>query len=89
MSSPNEVTTYNIAYKLLSCAMMIYTLITAPLWPAYTDAYARKDFDWMKQMRSKMQKILILSIFACVLIVLASSPIYHFGLEILFMCHFV
>lgn len=78
VSSPNEVTTYNIAYKLLSCAMMIYTLITAPLWPAYTDAYARKDFDWMKQMRSKMQKILILSIFACVLIVLASSPIYHF-----------
>ena len=78
VSSPNEVTTYNIAYKLLSCAMMIYTLITAPLWPAYTDAYARKDFDWMKQMRSKMQKILMLSIFACVLIVLASSPIYHF-----------
>lgn len=77
VSSPNEVTTYNIAYKLLSCAMMLYTLITAPLWPAYTDAYARKDFDWMKQMRLKMQKVLMMSIFACVFITLASSPIYH------------
>ena len=77
VSSPNEVTTYNIAYKLLSCAMMVYTLITGPLWPAYTDAYTRGDFEWMKRMRSKMQKILVLSILCCILVAAISSPIYH------------
>lgn len=77
VSSPNEVTTYNIAYKLLSCAMMVYTLITGPLWPAYTDAYTRGDYDWMERMRMKMQKILGMSVLACFAIALLSSPIYH------------
>lgn len=76
VSSPNEVTTYNIAYKLLSCAMMVYTIITGPLWPAYTDAYAREDYDWMKNMRAKMQKILLYSVAGCALIVAASPFIY-------------
>ena len=77
VSSPNEVTTYNIAYKLLSCAMMVYTLITGPLWPAYTDAYTRGDYDWMERMRMKMQKVLGMSVLACFAIALFSSPIYH------------
>ncbi len=67
VSSPNEVTTYNIAYKLLSLAMMAYTIITVPLWPAYTDAFAREDYAWMKNMRKKMQKILCISIIGCFL----------------------
>lgn len=77
VSSPTEVTNYNIAYKLLNCAMMGYTIITAPLWPAYTDAYIRGDFDWMKAMRVKMQKILLLSIAGCFLLVCISQPLYN------------
>lgn len=76
VSSPNEVTTYNIAYRLLNCGMMLYTMITSPLWPAYTDAYARKDYSWMKNMRNKMIKILLLSIFACIVITCLSPIIY-------------
>lgn len=76
VSSPIEVTTYNIAYKLLSAAMMIYTMITAPLWPAYTDAYTRGDYRWMKNMRKKMTKILLLSMGMCVIITLVSPFIY-------------
>lgn len=76
VSSPIEVTYYNIAYKLLNCAMMVYTIITAPLWPAYTDAYARNDFDWMKNMRDKMQIILLLSVMGCVLLAFCSQPIF-------------
>lgn len=76
VSSPNDVTTYNIAYKLLSSTMMLYTIITGPLWPAYTDAFARGDFKWMRRVRSKMVKILLLSIAGCILIAVLSSPIY-------------
>jgi len=76
VSSPTEVTHYNIAYKLMNCAMMVYTIITAPLWPAYTDAYAREDYDWMKRMRKKMEKILLLSIGGCILLTALSQPIY-------------
>lgn len=76
VSSPNEVTSYNIAYRLLNCGMMLYTMITSPLWPAYTDAYTRGDYPWMKNMRNKMSKILLLSILACVFITILSPVIY-------------
>lgn len=77
VSSPNEVTTYNITYKLLSCAMMAYTLITGPLWPAYTDAYAKGDFAWMKRMYFKMKRVLLYTIVSCITVAVFAQPIYH------------
>lgn len=77
VSSPNDVTTYNIAYKLLNVAMLAYTIITQPLWPAYTDAYAKKDYEWMKHTRKRMQKVLILSVLGCILLSLLSPWIYQ------------
>ena len=77
LSSPLEVTTYNIAYKYMNISMMLYTIITAPLWPAYTDAYIKKDFAWMIGVRKKMVKILLLSMLLCVVMVAVSNPVYH------------
>ena len=77
VSSPLEVTNYNIAYKLLNCGMMLYTMITAPLWPAYTDAYTKQDYVWMSNVRNRMKKILLFSILGCFIIVALSQPIYH------------
>lgn len=77
VSSPIEVARYNIAYRLLSVSMMVYTIITSPLWPAYTDAYARGDYGWMKNTRTKMVKVLWMSILGCVVLVLLSTPLYH------------
>lgn len=76
VSAPEDVTTYNIAYKLLSAAMMLYSLITASLWPAYTDAYVRADYLWMQNMWRKMKRILLLSIFGCGLVTMVSPWIY-------------
>lgn len=76
LSSPLDVTTYNIAYKYLNISMMLYTIITSPLWPAYTDAYVKKDFVWMRNTRKKMTRILFLSIMICIGMVLISNPVY-------------
>jgi len=77
VSSPNEVTVYNIAYKLLSSAMMFYSIISGPLWPAYTDAYVKKDYTWMEKVHSKMLRILMLSILLIILVCIFSTPIYQ------------
>lgn len=77
VSSPLDVTSYNIAYKYLNVAMMVYTIITAPLWPAYTDAYVKKDFAWMRSVRNKMTNVFLLSAFACVVMVLVSGDVYR------------
>lgn len=81
VSSPLEVAQYNIAYKLLSCAMMLYTIITTPLWPAYTDAFTRGDYVWMRTTRNKMGKILILSVLSCFFLACISTPIYKIWLN--------
>lgn len=77
VSSPESVTSYNIAYKYLSVAMLLYTTITMPLWPAYTDAYAKSDFAWMQSMRLKMMKILALCALVCVAFAIVAEPFYH------------
>ena len=56
--------------------MMAYNIITAPLWPAYTDAYAKKDFIWMRGVRTKMTRILFLSVIGCAFLVILSNDIY-------------
>lgn len=81
VSSPLDVTAYNIAYKYLNVAMMAYMIITAPLWPAYTDAYARKDFEWMKKTRKRMINILLLSALACIVLVAISGPVYNVWIQ--------
>lgn len=77
VSSPIQVTSYNLAYKYLNVAMLVYSLIVAPLWPAYTDAYAKKDFAWMKATLFRMNKIMLLSIGACILMVFISPFVYN------------
>ena len=77
VSSPIQVTYYNIAFRYLNVAMMFYTIITAPLWPAYTDAYARSDFVWMQRIQRKMTKILLLSFLGCLLMIVVSGPVYQ------------
>lgn len=76
VSSPYQVTSYNLAYKYLNAAMMVYSLITAPLWPAYTDAYAKKDYQWMKSTLKRMTKIMLMSIGLCLFMVVVSPFVY-------------
>lgn len=76
VSSPLMVTSYNLAYKYLNLSMMLFNIITAPLWPAYTDAYTKGDYQWMKNTRTKMSKVLLLSIAASAIMV-AISPLFY------------
>lgn len=46
---PEEVVTYNIGYKYFSTITMIFTIIVNPFWAAYTEAWAKKEVDWIKK----------------------------------------
>lgn len=76
VSSPLEVTSYNLAYRYLNLAMMMFTIITAPLWPAYTDAYAKSDYEWMMNTRNKMQKVFLGSVLLAIVMVVI-SPLFY------------
>lgn len=74
IAGPESVTQYNIAYKLLNIAVMVYSIILGPLWPAFTDAYTKNDYTWMNNMYRKMQRLYLL---LCLMIgiLVAFSPL--------------
>lgn len=77
ISGPDQVTTYNIAYRYLSISMMLYSILLSPLWPAFTDAYVKKDFAWMSRVYKKMCRIYLLSVVLLVLMVVLSPIVYQ------------
>lgn len=76
VSGPNDVTAYNIAYKYLGVALMIYTIILGPLWPAFTDAYTKKDYKWMNDTYKKMVVAYLVSITGIIIMTLISPIVY-------------
>lgn len=57
---PEEVVPYNIAFKYFSIVTMAFTIIMTPFWSSFTEAYAKKDFEWIKKSVSNIQKIWML-----------------------------
>ncbi|MCM1078150.1 MAG: hypothetical protein NC344_01875 [Bacteroidales bacterium] len=50
---PEQVTIYNISYKLFNILIIIYTIILSPLWNAYTDAAVKGDYVWIRRIFKK------------------------------------
>ena len=47
--SAKSVTPYSITWKLFSYASLLQVVALPTLWPAYADAFARRDFTWIKK----------------------------------------
>lgn len=74
--SPSEVTPYQIAYKYFSLAIMLFTLVAAPLWSATTDAYSMGDWTWINNVMKKMSTVMLF-FFMMLLIQLAVSGMVY------------
>ena len=72
----NILISYNIAYKYITISMMILTIIMAPLWPAFTDAYTKQDYAWMKKVYHKMCKLWVVLAIIVILMIFASPIVY-------------
>ena len=46
---PEEVTSFNIAFKYFSVIMMAFSIIMTPFWVAFTDAWVLEDMNWIKK----------------------------------------
>ena len=57
---PQSVTIFNIPYKLFSVVTMLFTIVLNPYWSAFTDAYVKGEYDWMKINIQKVRKLWII-----------------------------
>ena len=71
-----DVVVYNIAYKLFSVAFILFDMLVQPYWTAFTDAWVKKDTDWIKDSIQKLLRTWkIISL--CTVIVLFLSPVIY------------
>jgi O-antigen/teichoic acid export membrane protein len=72
---PQFVTQYEIVFKLFSVVTIAHALVTAPLWSAYTEAYHKGDFPWIRHMFRKQLVVYIGAILTSIILGLLAKPI--------------
>ena len=75
---PRSVTEYAVPYRAFTAVATLAVLPMLALWPAYTDAFARHDYDWLH--RTFVRTLVAMSALGITLGVLAlvfARPILH------------
>jgi len=75
-----DVTVYNVSFKLFSIVMMCFTIISTPLWSAFTDAYAKNDIPWIRSTISTMEKIWLFLTVVTIVLLMFSQMIFKLWL---------
>lgn len=79
--TPADVAPYNISFKYMGIPLMLFSLITWPLWTAFTDAYTVKDYEWIRMIVKKLIYLWIGLIAAECIALLLSDSVYYLWLK--------
>lgn len=60
--SPAEVTPYNVTWRLVTYANTVQILSSQALWPAYAEAWARGQVDWVRTAYRRMRRMTALTL---------------------------
>jgi len=74
--TPEMVTPYQIAHRYFMIAMLLFTIICVPYWTATTDAYAKKDTEWIKQSNRTLNKFIVAIFVLITVMILLSDNVY-------------
>lgn len=75
--SPELVTPYQISYRYMSLVVMVFSVVCMPFWNATTDAYERRDIEWIKKAGHRMNQMVMLAGLAIVFMIIVSPMVYH------------
>jgi O-antigen/teichoic acid export membrane protein len=75
---PEEVTPYNITFKVFSIIIMLHGIIITPLWSAITKAFAEKDVEWLKRVLKRLNQLNVLIIIA----ILVLNSLFSFIIKV-------
>lgn len=74
--SPREVAQYSIVSSLFNLPVIVMTLVVFPISPLVTQAYARGDSQWIRQMLKRMRWVSVAVAAGCLLLLLVSPMIF-------------
>ncbi|TDQ09960.1 MATE family efflux transporter [Pedobacter metabolipauper] len=78
---PAEVSGYNVTLKVYNAFVMFFGLIMAPFWSAYTEAYVKKEFSWIKSRIKLQNKLMIVLVAIIALLTFLFQPILNLWID--------
>ena len=76
-----EVSKYEILYKVMSIVIFPVSIIMAPLWSSFTDAYDRNDVAWIKNVFKKFYLMMVVLLFTMIVLSLSFNTITSLWLK--------
>jgi len=74
--APEQVTPYNIAFKYFSVIPMVFGIIMVPYWSAFTEAYVKEDFEWIRSSIRNLVRIWVLFSVGGLVMLLFANKVY-------------
>ncbi|GAB1405078.1 hypothetical protein MASR1M74_22570 [Lentimicrobium sp.] len=74
---PEEVTPYSVTYQYLSVIMIGFAIVLTPYWSAFTDAYTKHDFKWIRKEIKKLKTLWLLIFVIMVIAIFAADFVIH------------
>lgn len=74
---PKSVVTYNIAYKYFYMVPLVFNVVLAPFWSAFTEAYVKKEYNWIKNSVKKLIIIWAMLSIVTIVMLIFSEFIYE------------
>lgn len=78
---PEDVAQYNIALKYFQAPIMVYGIAMTPMWAATTDAYAKKDIQWLKKTLRKLNYLSLIFLIGILIMYLSVEWFYTIWLN--------
>lgn len=75
------VVEYNVVYKYMNMLVMFFNIMITPMWSATTEAFAKGEIQWIKNVNKKLTKIAFLFSVFGLLMVLLSNFVYKIWLH--------
>jgi O-antigen/teichoic acid export membrane protein len=73
---PEQVVPYNVAFKYFSIITMGYAILVNPYWSSFTEAYAVKDYNWIKKSVNSILKIWMVIPLMLIIMLLFADKFY-------------
>jgi O-antigen/teichoic acid export membrane protein len=73
----SDVTLYNLLFKYFSTAGLVFNIILATYWSAFTNAFALNDFTWIRTSISKLLKISCLLLLVIIVQLVLVKPVFN------------
>ena len=75
---PADVTTFNLAVRYMTIISMAYMMVLSPFLSAFTEAYTKKEYDWIKGIIKRINTLWLTATLATIILVLINKTFFKF-----------